>query len=198
MALAEAQLPVDPALVKRGEYRSASGEQLTYQLLDAASPPTAIFAANNSIAIGVLQAIEKRGLRVPHDVALVCFDDLPDTSRFFPFLTVVVQPAYEMGVHAAQLLLSRLDAEVMLQPSHVVLPARLIIRRSCGNKLKEMGDGIFSLPLPDDVQSQSFLVKQITFEEMQHAATCLKGLVFSIPREEVPQPNYDKSDVNRM
>jgi LacI family transcriptional regulator len=198
MALAEAGLPVDPALIKRGEFRSSSGEHLTYQLLDATPPPMAIFAANNSIAIGVLKAIEKRGLRVPHDVALVCFDDLPDTSRFFPFLTVAVQPAYDMGLHAAQLLLSRLDAEVVLQPRHVVLPARLIIRRSCGNKLKENGDVVFSLPLPGDVQAQSFLVKQITFEEMQHAATCLKGLVFSIPRQEVPQPNYDKSDVNRL
>lgn len=199
IALAEAGLPLDPALIKRGEYRLASGEFLTHELLQTVQPaPTAIFAANNAIAIGVLGALEKRGLRVPLDMAVVCFDDLPDTSRLFPFLTVVVQPAYEMGVHAAQLLLSRLEAEVSLQPRHVILPVRLIVRRSCGSKLQANREGEFSLPLPGDIQAEDFLVKTLSPEEIRKAAAVLNGTPLSIPLQQAWRPNYDKSDVNRL
>ena len=117
------------------------------QVLDSGVEPTAVFAANNAIAMGVLDELERRGLRVPQDIALVCFDDLPNTSRLFPFLTVAVQPAYEIGANAAQLLLSRLEAKVPLQPRHVVLPTRLIIRYSCGSKLEHGRDPVFSLPM---------------------------------------------------
>ena len=113
-------------LIQRGEFRHTSGEELTYRLLDEDLAPTAIFAANNAIAMGVIDALEERGLRVPQDIALVSFDDLPNTSHLFPFLTVVAQPAYDMGVNAAQLLLSRLNSEVDLRPRQVLLPSRLM------------------------------------------------------------------------
>ena len=132
-ALTEAGLPIDLNLIKYGEFRAESGERLTGQVLAENPPPTAIFAANNAIATGVVDALEKRGLHTPQDIALVVFDDLPNTSHFFPFFTVAVQPAYEIGVNAAQLLLSRLEAEVSLQPRQVVLPTRLIVRQSCGS-----------------------------------------------------------------
>ena len=134
-ALADAGIAADPRLVLRGEFRIASGEQLTCQMLDAGVRPTAFFAANNAIALGVLDALEKRGLRIPQDVALVCFDDFPQAARLFPFLTVVVQPAYEMGVNAAELLLSRLDGDEPAEPRHIVLPTQLIVRRSSGPAL---------------------------------------------------------------
>jgi len=122
LALAEAGIPLDPCLIKQGEYRITSGEEMTRQVLDEGLNPTAVFAANNAIAVGVIQALGQRGLHIPQDIALVCFDDLPNVSRLFPFLTVAVQPAYDMGVNAAQLLLSRLDSGVSLLPRHVVLP----------------------------------------------------------------------------
>ncbi|RME85403.1 MAG: LacI family transcriptional regulator, partial [Caldilineae bacterium] len=103
IALAEAGIPYDPDLVKYGEFRAISGERLTHELLNLDDRPTAIFAANNAIAMGVIDALDARGMRIPRDMALVCFDDLPNTSRLFPFLTVVVQPAYEIGANAAQL-----------------------------------------------------------------------------------------------
>jgi LacI family transcriptional regulator len=84
--------------------------QLTGQLLDEGLHPTAVFAANNAIAMGVIDAAARRGLRIPHDLALACFDDFEAASHLFPFLTVAVQPAYEMGIRAAQLLLSRVEA----------------------------------------------------------------------------------------
>ncbi len=98
--------------------------------------PTAIFAANNFIAIGALQALREVGLRVPEDMALVCMDDIPHVSEIDPFLTVAAQPAYEIGATAARLLIERLTARRNLRPREVVLPTTLIIRRSCGQELR--------------------------------------------------------------
>ena len=182
LALAGAGLPLDPALVKRGEFRSTSGERLTRQLLAGEPRPTAIFAANNAIAIGVLEALKQQGLRTPHDVALVSFDDLPDISRLFPFLTVIVQPAYDIGSHAAQLLLDRLEAGVNVPPRHVELPVRLIVRRSCGSRLNE--DGPLCLPLAAAGPPESILVQPLDPEEKRRAAAYLAGMTCSIPVEE--------------
>jgi len=148
LALSEGGIAPDPRLIQRGEFRTASGEELANRLLDEQPRPTAIFAANNAIAMGVIDAAAKRGLRIPQDLALVCFDDLPSISHLFPFLTVVVQPVYEMGVNAAQLLLSRLDATAPLDPRHIILPTRMILRHSCGARLHKNGHLTLSLPLP--------------------------------------------------
>ena len=153
-ALAEAGIAADPRLIRRGEFRTASGEELAYRLLDEQPRPTAIFAANNAIAMGVIDAAAKRGLRIPQDLALVCFDDLPSVSHLFPFLTVVVQPVYEMGVNAAQLLLSRLDAAAPFEPRHVVLSTHMIVRHSCGARLHRNGYLTLSLPLPLGVDEE--------------------------------------------
>lgn len=196
IALNQTGIPFEPDLIKYGEFRSASGEQLTLELLDSAQKPTAIFAANNVIAMGVVDALEKLGLRVPQDIALVCFDDLPNTSHFFPFLTVAVQPAYEMGINAAQLLLSRLEAEVNLQPRHVVLPTRLIIRHSCGSTLKENNDSVFSLPFPKTTPEQSYLVKRLNPNEIRLAPNGLENV--SLSNQVLGVADYNKSDVNRL
>ena len=123
--------------------------------------PTAIFAANNAIAMGVIDAAAKRGLRIPQDLALVCFDDLPSISHLFPFLTVVVQPVYEMGVNAAQLLLSRLDAAAPLDPRHIVLPTHMIVRHSCGARLHRNGYLTLSLPLPLGADEESIPIPML-------------------------------------
>jgi LacI family transcriptional regulator len=198
LALTEAGISPDPRLIKRGEFRAVSGERLTYQLLDEGLEATAIFAANNAIAMGVIDALERRGLRIPQDIALVCFDDFPDASRFFPFLTVVAQPAYDMGVNAAQLLLSRLDAGLNLPPRHVVLPTRLLIRYSCGSRLKENGDCILSLPISNEIQTQSVLVKPLSLEERRDYSACVTGVNILPSRRGVRLSDYDKSDVNRL
>jgi len=157
-ALEAAGIPVDSRLIRRGEYRATIGEELTHQLLDEGLRPTAVFATNNAIAMGVIDALAKRGLRIPQDLALVSFDDLPDISHLFPFLTVLAQPAYDMGANAAQLLLSRLSSEVNLRPRHVVLPSRLIVRHSCGGRLAESGECPLSLPITDGASEQIRIV----------------------------------------
>jgi LacI family transcriptional regulator len=99
--------------------------------------PTALFAANNFIAIGVLQALDEMHLRVPDDVAVVAFDDLPPAMVTFPFLTVAAQPAYEMGQRSVAVLLDRMSAGAAEKFHEVVLPTHLVVRRSSGDALRE-------------------------------------------------------------
>ncbi len=198
IALAEAGIAEDPRLIWYGEYKALSGERMMAQALDAGGAPDAVFAANNAIAMGVIDELERRGLRIPHDIALVSFDDLPNTSRLFPFLTVAVQPAYEIGANAAQLLLSRLDAAVPLQPRHVVLPTRLIVRYSCGSKLARGNGHSLSLPLSIEPELPSVLVPKVNPQLMRLAAIDLARLHTPQDRHTLVMPEHDRSDVNRL
>jgi LacI family transcriptional regulator len=135
LALCKAGLPVDQRLIWRGEFRARSGRAMTRELLALGLDPTAIVATNNAIAAGVLEELKSHGKNVPADMAVVCFDEIPEMERFFPFLTSVTQPAYDMGINATQLLLSRIGANNPLRAREVVLPTRLILRYSCGRFL---------------------------------------------------------------
>jgi LacI family transcriptional regulator len=122
-------------IVYYGAFTQASGYEMAQQLLALQPRPTAVFAANNLIAIGAFKAVQDAGLRVPEDIAMVAFDDLPANLLVFPFLTVAVQPAYEMGRRATQLLLSRLNNPASQDCQEVVLPFELIVRQSSGSSL---------------------------------------------------------------
>jgi len=149
-ALAEAGVDMDRRLIRFGEYKAQSGAQMIAQVWEEQAQPTAVFAANNAIAMGVIAEAGRRGLRIPQDLALVCFDDLPDaSSQLFPFLTVAAQPAYEIGARAAELLFDRLEESDALPPRRVVLPTQLIIRASCGSQLARNNGHGLSLPLTD-------------------------------------------------
>jgi LacI family transcriptional regulator len=198
LALAEAGIPIDPRLIRRGEFRSSSGKALLAEMLDEDPPPTAIFAANNTLAMGALDVLEERGLRVPQDIALVCFDDLPNTSLVFPFLTVVTQPVYDMGINAAQLLLSRIHSEVSLQPRHVTLPVRLIVRHSCGSQLTPNGRAPLSLPITKDGLRPAVLVKPLSPDERRNLASLMDGSGSLGLRAPVRLSDYDRSDVGRL
>ena len=199
IALAEAGLAYDPRLMKEGEYRALSGERLTQQLLGEGLAPTAIFAANNALLLGAIVALEKRGLRVPQDIALVCFGDLPNTSHFFPFLTVADFASYEMGVNAAQLLFSRLEAEVELKRRCVVLPSRLIIRHSCGSKMAGGGESTFrlSVPIPSE-EDRQILVKPLSPGEVLGFSDYLAGIPPEILQVEQQPSTFEKSVVGRL
>ena len=105
---------------------------MTCSVMAQTLKPTAIFGTNNFIALGVLKALEDLGLKVPGDVAVVGFDDLPASLVTFPFLTVAAQPAYEMGRRAIEILLNKLNDINVEQYQEVVLPAEIVIRRSSG------------------------------------------------------------------
>ena len=198
MALSEANIPLDSRLIRRGEFRALSGERLTHQLLDEGLEVSAIFAANNAMARGVMDALEKRGLRIPEDIALVCFDDFSDLSSVFPFLTVVAQPAYDMGTNAAQLLFSHLDNEAAWQPRQVVLPTRLIVRYSCGWQRRQDGQLRLSLPIPRDGSMRSILVKPLSPDERDGSYACLASLTPGSMRNALRPPDYDRPNVQRL
>jgi len=130
-ALEEFDIPVDEALIKRGQFNQEAGYELTKKLLELEERPTALFAGNNFIAIGALTALWELEVRVPDEMALVTFDEIPHLSAVYPFLTVAAQPAYDMGNIATELLLERLDGR-REENREVVLPTRLILRQSSG------------------------------------------------------------------
>lgn len=134
-ALAEAGLPEQAVAVYWGTFSQASGYALTQEALLARPRPTALLAANNFIAYGALRALQEAGLRVPEDIALVAFDDLPPALTVDPFLTVAVQPAYQMGYEATRLLLARLAGEACPEYRQVILPTEIAIRKSSGGEL---------------------------------------------------------------
>ena len=115
-----------------GEYTQQSGSDLTKLALSARPRPTAIFAANNFVAIGVMRVLRDVGLRVPEDISVVSFDDLPAAITIDPFFTVAAQPAYEMGKQATELLLARLAGDAPEKPQEIVFPVEIIIRKSSG------------------------------------------------------------------
>jgi len=129
-ALAEAGLDSRAELVYHGEYSQASGHQMALQALAMMPRPTALFAANNFITSGAFRAVREVGLRVPEDISIVSFDDLPTASDMGPFLTVAAQPAYEMGRRATELLLTRLAGEGPAEPQEIVMPTQTIVRGS--------------------------------------------------------------------
>lgn len=106
------------------------GFELAQQVIQADPMPTAIFAYNNFVAIGALHALRQANLRVPEDISLVVFDDLPESILIDPFFTTVVQPAYEMGQTATQLLLKRLTDTEPSPTQDIVLPTRSVLRLS--------------------------------------------------------------------
>ena len=131
-ALEHAGLQRDPELVALSTVDPRGGFAGMQQLLKAQTRPTAVFAVNNLVALGAIEAVRSAGLEVPDDVALVCFDDIEYASRLYPFLTVMVQPAETFGTLGTQLLLERIRGDGHRRSRMVVLPAEFIVRRSCG------------------------------------------------------------------
>jgi LacI family transcriptional regulator len=128
-ALSEAGIS-DTGQIIWGEYTQQSGYDNTVQIIHSQPRPSAIFAANNFIAIGMMRALRDARLRVPEDMSVVAFDDLPAAITIDPFFTVAAQPAYEMGQKATELLLSRLENNGPQDHQEIVLPVEIIARKS--------------------------------------------------------------------
>ena len=126
------RLPVDDELIVEGDFAEESGMAAARRLLSL--PVTAIFAASDIMAVGALKVIRETDQRVPRDVALVGFDDVPIAAALQPALTTVRQPIEQMGTMAASLLLSLLESPPEGRPpaQRLVLPAKLVVRESCG------------------------------------------------------------------
>jgi LacI family transcriptional regulator, galactose operon repressor len=135
--LKAAGLALEPALVEVQTPDPDGGFLGMSRLLALEEPPSAVFAVNNLVALGAIEAVRDAGLEVPDDVALVCFDDIELASRLYPFLTAMEQPAETFGTLGTQLLLDRIDGRGPAHGHVVVLPGRLTIRRSCGARAVE-------------------------------------------------------------
>ncbi|MGN7453433.1 LacI family DNA-binding transcriptional regulator [Paenibacillus pasadenensis] len=123
-------LPYDETLVRHLDYSDGFNPSDLDPLLALSSPPTAIFAANNFLALGVIQSLRERGLAVPDDLSVVCFDDLGFASILSPFLTVAAQPAYQFGALGLERLVDRIENGDGSGPRTLILPAELIVRSS--------------------------------------------------------------------
>ncbi len=120
-ALAEAELAEEPAIVARGDFTFRSGVEVTERLLAIEPRPTAIFAANDGMALGAIAAAQRMGLRVPADVAIAGFDDSPASRMVFPQLTTVRQPIAQMARAAVAAILGH---EAPAEPLEHVLIVR--------------------------------------------------------------------------
>lgn len=127
-AMLEAGLPIDPELVARGSFTVSGGRRQAERLLSLADPPTGVVAGNDAQAFGVLQALAERGLRAPHDLSVVGFDDVPVASWAAPPLTTVCQPLAAMAGAAFRMLQSR--SATASQAHHVELATSLVVRES--------------------------------------------------------------------
>jgi LacI family transcriptional regulator len=147
-ALSDAGIPLDPSLVLEGNYQCEGGDRCARQFFAMSEPPTAIFASNDLTAYGVLETADEQGVRIPDDVALVGFDDIPPSAHVQPALTTVHHPFKEMGRSAAQLLLTLINqrtstaarrgkvqhsvGEQNAELPRILLPTHLTVRKSCG------------------------------------------------------------------
>jgi LacI family transcriptional regulator len=133
-AMAEARLPVRDGWVIETHFRAEEGYRAAGRLLAARDRPSAVFVANDLMAVEALRAARDAGVRVPEELAIVGFDDIPLARAVVPALTTVAQPAYHMGALAMERLLRRIAGHDT-GPTKVMLDAELVIRQSCGAPL---------------------------------------------------------------
>jgi LacI family transcriptional regulator len=133
-ALEAAGIPYRDELVFRTTVDQIGGYRAAQQVLSLEQLPTAIFTVNNMTVVGAMRALRERGLAVPEDMALVCFDDVEHLAVLSPFLTVIDQPAETFGSLGAQLLLERISGKAGPRSRRIVLQTDLVVRSSCGSK----------------------------------------------------------------
>ncbi len=135
-ALAEAHIGFDENLIKQGDYRYASGERAMRDLLNQSQPPTAVFACNDMMALGAYQAIYNHGMKIPDDISIIGFDNIPLSQAVYPTLTTMEQPIAELAKLAVDFLINKiktLETRSKQKPyfKRIVLETKLIKRNSC-------------------------------------------------------------------
>lgn len=133
-ALIKANIPVNLELIREGDFTPSSGYQAMKQLLDSPVQPSAVFVASDVVAIGAIQAIKQRGLRVPQDIALIGFDDIPMAAYIDPSLSTIRLPAYGIGWAAGERSIRQIQGE-KFESQGVLLDTELVVRRSTQNGL---------------------------------------------------------------
>lgn len=129
-ALEEAGIPYASQLVMEGDFREEAGYRLGKELLLRRERPSAIFACNGVMMLGLLLALDELSVKCPGEIALATFDDLPFAHSFHPHLTAVAQPANSIGFQGANLLIDRIEGKRTGEPLIIRLPPELKIRES--------------------------------------------------------------------
>ncbi|WP_338722338.1 LacI family DNA-binding transcriptional regulator [Devosia sp. XK-2] len=132
-ALASADIGFDPALVRPGNWEPSAGYLMTKELMALPNPPDAIFCANDMMAVGCYDALKELGKSIPHDVAVIGFDDRDIAQSMHPPLSTLVLPHYEMGRTAVELLLDAVGGQ-KASPSRTKVECELIIRHSTAGR----------------------------------------------------------------
>lgn len=141
-ALEEAGIRYSGDLVMEGDFREEAGYRLGKELLLRQERPSAIFACNGVMTLGLLMALDELGVKCPQEVALATFDDLPFAHSFHPRLTAVAQPANSIGYQGANLLIDRVEGKLTGDPLTIRLAPELRIRESTkGYVLDAIGNG---------------------------------------------------------
>jgi LacI family transcriptional regulator len=134
-ALEDHGISFEQSLIRFSNFQAEGGREAAATLLAQRERPTAVFAGNDLMALGVIQAAWEASLRVPEDVAVVGFDDIPLAASLVPPLTTVAQPIAEIGRVAVSMLVSLIEGREIQQ--RVVLPCILRVRHSCGAVLRQ-------------------------------------------------------------
>jgi DNA-binding LacI/PurR family transcriptional regulator len=129
-ALTEAGIELPAEAVEAGDFRYSGGEAAMRALLARVPELTAIFAANDLMAVGAINVLRRAGRRVPEDVSVIGFDNILESAAMFPSITTIAQPIEEMSCKSISLLLERINRSDR-PPARVVLPCSLIERESC-------------------------------------------------------------------
>ena len=133
-ALEQAGLPAPASLLIPGDFTEEGGRRAAQWLMDRGPLPDGIFAANDEMAIGVMEALRERGVRIPEEVAVVGFDDIRMAAYVRPALTTVRQFKYELGQRAATILFAMLDGTGEERAEQI--STELVVRESCGQRLR--------------------------------------------------------------
>ena len=133
-ALRGAGIQPSPLLELAGDFTESSGYRVAAELLKRKPRPTAVFAANDSMAVGLLSALGSLGVSVPGDLGVVGFDDIAIARYMNPPLTTVRVDAFGLGQHAVRMMLYRVRTPEPVPVRHEVLPAPVVVRRSCGSE----------------------------------------------------------------
>ncbi len=134
-ALHRAGLKADPSLIKQGNYTPASGFHAMQELLSHPVRPTAVFVASDVVAMGAILAAKRAGLRIPQDIAIIGFDDIPLAEYFDPPLTTIRLPAFGLGLAAAERVIQLIQNQP-LKEKEILMDTELVIRESTGRSLK--------------------------------------------------------------
>jgi LacI family transcriptional regulator len=146
-ALAAAGLPADPDLLVESGFVEEGGDQAMDRLLSLKNPPTAIFAVTDMTAVGAYGAMRRAGLRIPQDIAVVGYNDIPLAGRLIPGLTTVHVPIHEFGRVAAGMLLEQIETGEV-KPKRVVFAPELVVRGSTTAGADEATTGRAALRSP--------------------------------------------------